>query len=108
MSLLSLAVIIALAAATPLLARAVPRSLAPGIVVELVIGLAVGPHGLGWITIDEPVDILALLGLAFLFFLAGLEIDLGAVRGLLLLRSLGAYALGLLLALGATAGLHQL
>ena len=64
----------------------------PGIVVELLAGLIVGPHGLGWIAIDGPSDTLALLGVAFLFFLAGLEIDLGAIRGRLLVRSLAAYA----------------
>lgn len=107
MSLVNLAVVVALGAATPFVAKAVPKEIAPGIVVELLAGLLVGPHGLGWITIDGPCDTLALLGLAFLFFLAGLEIDLGAIRGQLLLRSLGAYVVGLVLALTATFALHR-
>ncbi len=82
MSLVNVAVIVAMAAAAPLVARAVPRGVVPGIVVELLAGLIVGPHGLGWIAIDGPADTLALLGVAFLFFLAGLEIDLGVIRGL--------------------------
>ena len=106
MSLVNVAVIVAMAAASPLVARAVPRGLLPGIVVELLAGLVVGPHGLGWISIDGPSNTLALLGVAFLFFLAGLEIDLGAIRGLLLLRSLSAYAGGLLLAAAVTITLH--
>lgn len=108
MSLLNLAAVVALGAATPLLARAVPRGIAPGIVVELLAGLVIGPHGLGWISVDGPVDTLAQLGLAFLFFLAGLEIDLGAIRGRVLRRSLVAYVAGLVLALGATMALHAL
>jgi Kef-type K+ transport system membrane component KefB len=43
---------------------------------------------------------------AFLFFLAGLEIDLGAIRGTVLLRSLIAFVCGLVLALAATLALH--
>ncbi len=108
MSLLNLAAVVALGAATPLAARAVPRGVVPGIVVELVAGLLVGPHGLGWISLDGSVDTLAQLGLAFLFFLAGLEIDLGAIRGSVLLRSLAAYVAGLGLALVLTVTLHAL
>jgi Kef-type K+ transport system membrane component KefB len=107
MSLVNVAIVVALGAATPFVAKAVPRGIAPGIVVELLAGLLVGPHGLGWVAIDGPTDTLAQLGLAFLFFLAGLEIDLGTIRGQLLLRSLGAYAAGLGLALAATFALHS-
>jgi Kef-type K+ transport system membrane component KefB len=106
MSLLNLAAIVALGAATPLVARAVPRGIAPGIVVELLAGLLVGPHGVGWISVGGAVDTLAQLGLAFLFFLAGLEIDLGTIRGLILWRSLAAYVVGLVIALGVTVTLH--
>ncbi|MEP9364131.1 cation:proton antiporter [Nocardioides sp. CN2-186] len=106
MSLVNVAVVVAMAAASPLVARAAPRGLLPGIVVELLAGLVVGPHGLGWISIDGPSNTLALLGVAFLFFLAGLEIDLGVIRGLLLVRSLSAYVVGLLLAVAATTALH--
>ena len=106
MSLLNVAIVVAMAAVAPLVARSVPRKVVPGIVIELLAGLIVGPHGLGWIAIDAPSDTLALLGVAFLFFLAGLEIDLGVIRGLVLLRSLGAYVCGLALALGAILALH--
>ncbi|MEP7089014.1 MAG: cation:proton antiporter [Nocardioidaceae bacterium] len=108
MSLVNVAAIVALAAAAPLVARSVPRGVVPGIVIELLAGLIVGPHGLGWIALDDASDTLALLGLAFLFFLAGLEIDLGAIRGLVLLRSLTAYVCGLLLAMAVTLTLHTL
>jgi Kef-type K+ transport system membrane component KefB len=106
MSLVNVAAIAAMAAAAPLVARCVPRGLVPGIVVELLAGLILGPHGLGWIAIDGPSETLSLLGVAFLFFLAGLEIDLRAIRGLVLLRSLTAYACGLVLALAVTLVLH--
>jgi Kef-type K+ transport system membrane component KefB len=41
----------------------------------------IGPAGLGWVTPDAPVSILALVGLAFLLFLSGLEIDVDRLRG---------------------------
>src|SRR4051812_37129007 len=98
MSLVNVAIIVAMAAAAPLVTRAVPRGVVPGIVVELLAGLGLGPHGLGWMAIDGAADTLALLGVAFLFFLAGLEIDLSVIRGQVLARSLAAYVFGLVLA----------
>jgi Kef-type K+ transport system membrane component KefB len=41
----------------------------------------VGPAGLGWVEIDAPIQVLSLVGLGFLLFLAGLEIDLAHLRG---------------------------
>src|SRR5205085_4336109 len=56
-------------------------------------------HGLGWAEIDEPVQVISLLGLAFVLFLAGFELDLGQLRG-----QLGRVAgLGFLCTLGAAA-----
>ena len=92
----------------PLVRPARSPRVVPGIVIEILAGLALGPHGLGWITIDPAVDTLALLGLAFLFFLAGLEIDLSTIRGWLLARSLTAYALSVLLAGVIATVLHLL
>ena len=44
-------------------------------------GIIFGPEVLGWIQLDEAIDLLAELGLAFLFFAAGLELEKHAVRG---------------------------
>jgi Kef-type K+ transport system membrane component KefB len=41
----------------------------------------IGPSGLGWVKPDAPVSILALIGLAFLLFLSGLEVDVDRLRG---------------------------
>ena len=46
--------------------------------------LSVGLSGLGWVTSDLPVQVLSLVGLAFLLFLAGLDVELGRLRGRLL------------------------
>ena len=52
---------------------------------------------LGWVEVDEPVEVLSVVGLAFLLFLAGLEIDLSALRGALL----RAASLGFAISLGS-------
>jgi Kef-type K+ transport system membrane component KefB len=103
MTLINTAIISLLAVASPLLARA-PRAVAvPVIVIELLLGLIAGPHGLGWFDVDGAVNTLALLGVTFLFFLAGLEVDLRQIRGRLLGRSLMGYSLGLCLAFALSA-----
>src|SRR5436305_10617150 len=56
----------------------------PAIVVEILLGVVVGPRVLGWASNDEPVQVLSLIGLAFLLLLAGLEIDFNRLRGRLL------------------------
>ena len=68
----------------PLLLGLAPRLRLPSVVLELVVGIVVGPAVLGWVRPDLPVQILALLGLAFLLFLAGLEVDLRRLTGKLL------------------------
>ena len=67
-------------AAAPLVLGLFPGLRLPAVVLEIVLG----PSGLGWVTPDEPVSILALIGLAFLLFLSGLEIDVHGLRGRIL------------------------
>lgn len=69
----------------PLLLGLTPARRLPTLVLTLVVGIAIGPSGLGWVNIDLPIQILSLLGLAFLLFLAGLEIDPERLKGRLLL-----------------------
>jgi len=51
----------------------------PSAVLEIVVGIVIGPAVLDWVQRDLPIQILALVGLAFLLFLAGLEIDLASL-----------------------------
>lgn len=96
----SLAVVLAVAFVIPLAIGSVPRLRVPAVVVEILAGIVVGPQVLGWAHADEPVQILALVGLAFLLFLAGLEIDTSQLRGQLLRVAGIAFGLSVLLALG--------
>ncbi len=99
----NLLVVAVIAVSAPLLVGLVPSLRVPAVVLEIVAGIVVGPSGLGWVEVDVPVQVLALIGLAFLLFLAGLEIDVAKLRGPIL-KTAGA-GFGLTLALGLAVGL---
>jgi Kef-type K+ transport system membrane component KefB len=79
-SFVNLLIVAAVAVLAPLLLGYLLRLRLSAVVVEIAAGVVLGPSILGWVQIDLPVQILAVLGLAFLLFLAGLEIDLRALR----------------------------
>jgi Kef-type K+ transport system membrane component KefB len=67
-----------------------PRVRIPSVTLELVAGIIVGPAVLGWIEPGPVVSDLAMIGVAFLLFLAGLDLDLHVLKGTPLVRgSLG-------------------
>jgi Kef-type K+ transport system membrane component KefB len=76
-----LLVVVAVAFAAPFVLGLAPALRLPAVVLELVAGIAIGPSGFGWVEIDAPIEVLALVGLAFLLFLSGLEIDFERLRG---------------------------
>jgi Kef-type K+ transport system membrane component KefB len=94
----SVAVIAAVALVAPLAVGASGLRL-PAIVLEILLGIAIGPQGLGWATVDEPVTVLSTIGLAFLLLLAGLEIDFDRLRGRLLRLTLLGYAVSFAIAI---------
>ena len=83
----NLLVVAAVAVCAPLFVRLVPGIRMPAVVLEIVAGIVLGPSVLGWVEVDLPVQILALVGLAFLLFLAGLEIDIVGLRGRVLRKA---------------------
>ena len=72
----SLLIIGAVAVAVPLLLGLVPVVKVPAVVLEILGGILVGPTVLGWVHLDVAVRVISDLGLGFLLFLAGFEIDL--------------------------------
>jgi Kef-type K+ transport system membrane component KefB len=74
-------VIALVAVAVPVLLGLAPRLPVPGPVLEVLAGILIGPSVLGWVHLDAPVQVLSDLGLGMLLFLAGLEIDVGGLRG---------------------------
>lgn len=101
----ALVVVLAVAAGVSLLRGLVPRLPLPGPLLELLAGIALGPTGLNVITVDPLLNAVAVLGMAFLLFLAGFEVD---VRGLVSPDEAPArlgLALSLLMALAAAGAL---
>ncbi|MFJ2770715.1 cation:proton antiporter [Streptomyces sp. NPDC087300] len=103
----TLILIMAVAVLAPLLAHGAGRWVRiPVVIFEIVLGILIGPDVLGWARSDEVVDVLSDLGLSMLIFLAGYEIEFGAIRGDTLRRSVWAWlvslALGLAVALALT------
>ena len=80
----NLLIVSAVAFAVPLVLGLAPQLRLPAIVLEIVVGIVIGPSGLGWVEIDAAVQLMALIGLAFLLFIAGLEVDYDRLRGRLL------------------------
>ena len=105
-SFTNLLIIMAVAFAAPLLLGLFPRLLLPSVVLEIVAGIIVGPSGLGWVEVDEAVEVVALLGLAFVLFLAGLEIEFGKLRGRVLRLTLAGFGISFGVALAVAYGLR--
>jgi Kef-type K+ transport system membrane component KefB len=97
----NLLIICVIALLAPLALGFAPRLRIPAVVLEIVAGIVVGPSVLGWVEVDLPVQVLALFGLAFLLFLAGLEIDLTRLRSRVLTVAAIGYLISLVLGLGA-------
>ena len=101
----NLLIVAAVAFSAPLTLGLAPALRMPAVVLEIVLGIAIGPSGLGWVEIDEPVETLSVIGLAFLLFLAGLEIDVRQLRGGILRVASLSFALSLAIAVVAGLGL---
>jgi Kef-type K+ transport system membrane component KefB len=80
-SLTNLLLVSVVAFAAPFVLGLFPRLRLPSVVLEIIAGIVIGPSVLGIVTADQAVSVIALMGLTFVLFLAGLEIDLRKLRG---------------------------
>ncbi len=95
-----LAIVAAAAAAALIVAVVAPRLALPVVVVELILGIVIGPQGTGLADVDEFTTFFGNLGLGMLFFFAGYEIDFGRVRGKPLKLAAVAWVFSLAIAYG--------
>ncbi len=98
---ISLAVITLAAFLCPLFAAAIPGKPISETVFLLIVGMVCGPHVLGLVSLSDAVDLLSELGLAFLFLLAGYEIDPKSVIGPDGKRGLATWCVSIVAAFGA-------
>lgn len=99
--------VLAVTAVSPWLSSHTGSLRVPGAVFEIVLGALIGPQVLGLVAHDHGLPYLATMGMAFLFFLAGMEIDLGEMKGTALRLASVGWVLSLLLGLGAAFLLAQ-
>ena len=104
----NLLIVVAVAFAANLALGFFPAVRVPAIVLEILLGIVIGPSVLGWVTPDVPVAVFALVGLSFLLFLSGLEIDVRRLRGPTLritgLAFAVSFAIAIVVGLGLSAG----
>ncbi|MGH9051165.1 MAG: cation:proton antiporter [Acidimicrobiia bacterium] len=88
------------AVSSPILADALRRFRVAGVVIEILAGILIGPQLLGLAELNPTIDSFSSLGLAFLMFLAGYEIEFARIRGRPLRLATGGWAMSLALGLG--------
>ncbi|HEX4760904.1 MAG TPA: cation:proton antiporter, partial [Thermoleophilaceae bacterium] len=94
----NLLIVVAAGFAAPFTLGFVPALRLPSIVLELVLGIVLGPAGLGWVHVDDPVTVMSTIGLAILLFLAGLEIEFHKLRGKVLRATLLGFVMSFVIA----------
>jgi Kef-type K+ transport system membrane component KefB len=91
----------------PLLIELTRARWLPAVVIEIVAGILLGPSVLNWVRVDIPLQVLSLLGLAFLLFLSGLEVEFEQLRGSLVkligVSFLASFLLALMIGFGLQA-----
>src|SRR5829696_8351937 len=100
-----LLIVVVVAFAAPFLLGLFPRVRLPSVVLEIVAGIVIGPSVLGIVEVDESVEVIALIGLALVLFLAGLEIEFEKLRGPVLRLTAVGFALSFGIALLVAFGL---
>jgi Kef-type K+ transport system membrane component KefB len=101
-----LLIVVAIAFAAPFVLGLFPSVRLPSPVLEIVAGIIVGPSVLNWAQNDETVAVMATIGLAFLLFLAGIEIEFSKLRGRVLRLASVGFALSLVIAVVVCFALH--
>jgi Kef-type K+ transport system membrane component KefB len=101
----NLLIVVAVAFAAPFLLGLFPSVRLPSVVLEIVAGIVIGPSVLGIVEVDDAVSVIAVIGLAFLLFLAGLEIEFDRLRGPVLRLTLIGFVVSFAIAAAVALGL---
>src|SRR3954470_14508878 len=96
----ALVMVIAAAVAAVIVLAVSPRLTIPVVVLELLLGILIGPQGLDIARIDPTTSLLGDLGLGMLFFFAGSEIDFDRIKGRPLELAAIGWGISLILAYG--------
>jgi Kef-type K+ transport system membrane component KefB len=102
--LVDLVAVALVAALAPLVVAILPGPRIPQVVIFLVGGVLIGPHGLG-VAETSNIQLLANIGLGFLFLLAGYELDPALLRQQPGKLAAGGWLISAVLAVAVAAGL---
>ena len=96
----SLLVVALVAALAPMIAAALPGPRVPQVVILILAGVLIGPHGLG-LADTTGIKLLSNVGLGFLFLLAGYELDPRLLRARAGRLAMGGWVFSAVIAVGA-------
>lgn len=106
-TILGLLLIVVAATLAPIISDVIPRITIPVVVIELLLGIAFGPHLLDWIQHSTGLEVAKEFGVIFLFFLAGFEVDYEGIKGSPLRNALTGWVGSIIIALALTFTLQQ-
>jgi Kef-type K+ transport system membrane component KefB len=95
-----LVIVFTAALAGTIVVAVAPRIALPVVVVELILGIVIGPHCADLAQVDTFTNFFGNLGLGMLFFFAGYEIDFERIRGRALDLAVVAWGMSLAIAFG--------
>ena len=95
-----LVIVFTAALAGTIVVAVAPRIAVPVVVVELILGIVIGPHCADLAQVDAFTNFFGNLGLGMLFFFAGYEIDFERIRGRALDLAVVAWGMSLAIAFG--------
>ncbi len=105
-TLLSLLLVMTIAAVAPIISRLLPGR-PPQVLILILGGVLIGPHVAGFAG-SEDIELIAGLGLGFLFLLAGYELDPGLLRERAGHQAVVAWVISTVLAVAVVGGLAAL
>lgn len=100
--------VIVAATLVPVIDYFIPRIKLPVVVLEILLGIAFGPHILGLVEHSEGLEVAKEFGVIFLFFLAGFEVDFEGIKGNPLRNAMWGWAGSIVIALAVAFGMQQL
>jgi Kef-type K+ transport system membrane component KefB len=80
----------------------------PVVVLEVVLGIVIGPHVLNLVRFEGFVAVMFTIGMVMTLFMAGMELDFGEIKGRPLFLAIGGWTVSVLLGVAVVGLLHAL
>jgi Kef-type K+ transport system membrane component KefB len=100
--------ILAVAVLAPLLAEIPTPFKVPVVVLEVLLGIVIGPHVLDLVHFDGFVETMFDFGMAATLFVGGMELDFADIKGRPMLLAVGGWTISVLLSLAVVGLLHAI